>query len=450
MKQPRILLINPWIYDFAAYDFWLKPLGLLTVASVFKQAGCTVFLIDCLDTGHPDMLSRALPKQPSRKGNGQGHFYKEMIKKPDCLKMIKRKYGRYGILPEVFLKQLADIPRPDAILMTSTMTYWYPAVIDCIAYTKTIFPDVPIILGGVYATICQEHARVYSGADMVFPGPCNKALLEILERLTGCTFSTVPYDFFPDPNCSLLHSKKTIPVLTSRGCPLRCPYCASSLLHPQFIQKNTARIADFIEYWFTRESTTDFVFYDDALLVNSREHFMPLMHEILMRGIKARFHAPNGLHVKYIDNAVADSMMQAGITTLRLSLETIDLKIQKKIGVKVTENEFSRAVNALKNAGFNSSQMGAFIIAGLPFQDARSVRESILFVQAHGLRPYIAEYSPIPGTTLWQEALKCSPFPIAREPLFHNNTLLPCQWEEFTPDDLYTLKMQARSNSLSA
>jgi len=28
----NILLINPWIYDFAAYDFWMKPLGLLTLA----------------------------------------------------------------------------------------------------------------------------------------------------------------------------------------------------------------------------------------------------------------------------------------------------------------------------------------------------------------------------------------------------------------------------------
>ena len=24
----RALLINPWIYDFAAYDLWMKPLGI--------------------------------------------------------------------------------------------------------------------------------------------------------------------------------------------------------------------------------------------------------------------------------------------------------------------------------------------------------------------------------------------------------------------------------------
>jgi len=25
----KVLIINPWIYDFAAYDYWFKPLGLL-------------------------------------------------------------------------------------------------------------------------------------------------------------------------------------------------------------------------------------------------------------------------------------------------------------------------------------------------------------------------------------------------------------------------------------
>ena len=31
--RPRILLVNPPIYDFAAYDFWLKPYGMLRAAA---------------------------------------------------------------------------------------------------------------------------------------------------------------------------------------------------------------------------------------------------------------------------------------------------------------------------------------------------------------------------------------------------------------------------------
>ena len=29
----RLLLVNPWIYDFVAYDLWSKPLGLIKIAS---------------------------------------------------------------------------------------------------------------------------------------------------------------------------------------------------------------------------------------------------------------------------------------------------------------------------------------------------------------------------------------------------------------------------------
>jgi len=31
---PKILLVNPPVHDFAAYDFWLKPYGLLSVAGI--------------------------------------------------------------------------------------------------------------------------------------------------------------------------------------------------------------------------------------------------------------------------------------------------------------------------------------------------------------------------------------------------------------------------------
>jgi hypothetical protein len=34
--KPRVLLVNPPIYDFSAYDFWLKPYGMLWVAGFLR------------------------------------------------------------------------------------------------------------------------------------------------------------------------------------------------------------------------------------------------------------------------------------------------------------------------------------------------------------------------------------------------------------------------------
>jgi hypothetical protein len=45
----HLLLINPWIYDFTAYDLWSKPLGLLYLAAFLRQQGFKISYIDCLD-----------------------------------------------------------------------------------------------------------------------------------------------------------------------------------------------------------------------------------------------------------------------------------------------------------------------------------------------------------------------------------------------------------------
>jgi len=440
---PFILLVQPWIYDFAAYDLWIKPLGLLSIASVLKQAGCGVHLIDCLDPDHPDMRSLPGSRQPSRKENGQGHFHRQELPKPSCLAGIARKYCRYGIHPEIFVKELCSLPRPDAVLVSSMMTYWYPAVTDCIRLIKKVFPDVPVLVGGVYATLCSDHARTHTGADAILQGTFNLTMLKKFEQAIGKRLVRPSLNFFADPDCTLLRNQKTIPIQTSRGCPYSCPYCASSLLHSGFIQKSPSDVVSSIVRWY-EQGATDFVLYDDALLVNAEQHFIPLFQKISACGVRARFHAPNGLHVRGIDDRIAELMKQAGFSTLRLSLETVHPLVQQYIGSKASEQDFIRAVSSLMRAGFAADTIGAYILAGLPFQKPQSVEHTIQFIRSCGLRPMIAEYSPIPGTQLWQDAVRCSPFPIVDEPLFHNNTILPCQWEEFTPDDLNRLKQLAR------
>ena len=52
-STPHILCVNPWIHDFAAYDFWAKPYGLLLLAAFLRAQGARVSYIDCLDRFHP-------------------------------------------------------------------------------------------------------------------------------------------------------------------------------------------------------------------------------------------------------------------------------------------------------------------------------------------------------------------------------------------------------------
>ena len=117
----------------------------------------------------------------------------------------------------------------------------------------------------------------------------------------------------------------------------------------------------------------------------------------------------------------------------------------KKTGGKTTRAEFIQAVRSLKKAGFSKEEeIGVYLLAGLPGQRAEEVEESIAFVRDCGARPYLAEYSPIPGTVLWEEAIKTSRFDLVNEPLFHNNSIFPCEWEGFTRKNLERLKRITR------
>ena len=48
LKRQRILGINPPVEDFAFFDLWSKPAGLLYLLKRMKMNGNEVYLLDCI------------------------------------------------------------------------------------------------------------------------------------------------------------------------------------------------------------------------------------------------------------------------------------------------------------------------------------------------------------------------------------------------------------------
>jgi len=94
---PKILLVNPPIYDFSAYDFWLKPYGLLRVAGALRGKAA-LYLFDYLDRLHP------LPDRGKLRSDpwGRGEFYSEGVPKPAVFSQIPRRYRRFGLPRRLF------------------------------------------------------------------------------------------------------------------------------------------------------------------------------------------------------------------------------------------------------------------------------------------------------------------------------------------------------------
>ncbi|MGC9323611.1 MAG: B12-binding domain-containing radical SAM protein [Desulfomonilia bacterium] len=444
MKARRVLLINPWIYDFAAYDLWAKPLGLLSIGAVLRANGCEVDFIDCLRSSHP-LMNRKRPK--SREG-GHGKFFRELITKPPVLSDIPRGYARYGVSPDVFRADLEKVPSPDVILVTSLMTYWYPGVVDTITTLKDVFPDVPVILGGIYATLCTEHAEMHSGADHVLSHEGEVRIIEFLSRLWGTHAIYRPdlrdLDTLPYPCFDLIEDLRYVCIQTSRGCPFRCTYCASQYLSGFFRRRDPNKVIQEILHWNRAYRVQDFAFYDDALLVQPEAFAVPMLEGLISREMDIRFHCPNGLHIRHLSKQLAALMRKAGFVTIRLGFETADRDRQRMSGSKVTTDEFLRAVDALHCAGYDSSEIGVYILCGLPFQEAQDVMNTIEVVKKAGARPMLAEYSPIPHTDDWDRAVAGSRYPLGDDPLFQNNTLLPCGVTSLTHEQYQDIKWSLR------
>jgi len=447
-KAPSVLLINPWVYDFAAHDLWSKPLGLLLLGGLLRAHGYRLRLVDCLDIHDPRLKEVTGMKPATRRPFGTGKFYRTEVAKPNGLEQFERPYYRFGITPEIFKDRLLDGPKPDVVLVTSTMTYWYPGVLQSIQLVKEHFSDVPVVLGGIYATLCHEHAVSRSGADHVLSGPGETRILQLLEKLTGYSSKqpdhTVEMNTLPWPSFDLLPNPQYVCTLTSRGCPFRCPYCASGLLFPKFVRRDPIEVVDELEHWHEKYSILDVAFYDDALLLDGVKHILVILEEARRRELPLQFHTPNGVHISGLSEEVCEGLFVSGFKTLRLGLETADDERQNQLGAKVKPGAFSAAMENLTRAGFKAEEIGVYLLCGLPGQEPAEVAESIRMVRDHGARPYLAEYSPIPGTPLWSEALKCSPFDLANEPLYHNNSILPCRSAGFGLEELQQLKQLCR------
>jgi radical SAM superfamily enzyme YgiQ (UPF0313 family) len=170
-----------------------------------------------------------------------------------------------------------------------------------------------------------------------------------------------------------------------------------------------------------------------------------MLEEILRRGIECRFHCPNGLHLREITPRLARLMHRCGFRTVRFGFETASAERQESTGGKVTTDQLRQAVAYLLEAGYAPRDIGVYLLCGLPGQDVRELKAGIDLVAASGARPILAEYSPIPGTPLWDEALCHARYDIAAEPLFHNNSLLPCLDRGISPSDFQSLKNLARA-----
>jgi len=415
--------VNPWIYDFAAYDFWLKPLGLLYIGRILQKMGHEVFLIDLLNRHDPD-LPRFI-KVPKDKRYGTGKFPSEVIPKPPLLESIPRKFKRYGAPPEYFEWKLKRIERVDLVMVTSMMTYWYPGVWETISFIKERV-SAPVVLGGVYVNILPAHARK-SPADLIYPWTEPLRLPSILEKV-GLKAKEVPKDWFErfDPMYELYEKVGYLVFITTLGCPFKCTYCMVPKLWKKFVKRSPERVVEAIEKYVDVFKVRDVAFFDDAILVDT-DNFKKILKLIIKKNMNVNFHLPNGIHARLLTDEIACLMKEANFKTIKLGYETTG-RLQKETGGKVFDEDIIHAARILRKHGFTSKEVSAYIMINMPGQKLEDVLKAIEICESEGISFSLNEYTPIPGTDDWKRLVNDGILSEDVDPVLLNNSILPFWW----------------------
>jgi hypothetical protein len=429
---PKILLVNPPIYDFAAYDFWLKPYGMLSIAGFLRgRADFTVF--DYLDRLHPFMAEQSELKSDQW---GRGRFFFKKIEYPEALKQIPRFYRRFGLPRHLFVDFLEKQKPFDFALIQTTMTYWYPGVEEVIEDIRKISPQTKIILGGNYVTLCPEHASKLGG-DLLVKTNKLEPLWDYLKLEPN----------FQKPALWEIYNKLKVGILKlADGCPFKCTYCSVPKVYGTFKPRPMERAIAELEL-LIKLGAENIAFYDDALLFDAEYVLIPFLKEIFNRDIKVNFHSPNALNARFMTKDLAELMVQASFKTFYLGFESSSSKWQKQTGSKVFSDELAKAVQFLKAAGANPQNITAYQILGHPYIDTQQLEESMKFVHAHGIRGMLADFSPIPGTP---DGEVCRKWVDMDEPLFHNKTAFPIIMLGFNESNLLKDLQRKFNRSLSS
>lgn len=217
---------------------------------------------------------------------------------------------------------------PDKVYVTSLFTYAWEPVHQAVAYYKKTFPQAKVVVGGIYATLMQEHAAV-SGADEIHHG-----LYEEAEDLL--------------PDYSLIHSWRQSIVFSHRGCVNQCPYCAVPVMEPctGTIQVKSIR-------HLVAPGHRKVILWDNNLL--GATNWRDLIAELKEIRLPVDFN--QGLDARRITEEVAQEFKGLRVDPIRMAY---DVPSERKA--------LARAIPALERAGFKLRNMIVYVLYN--FQDS--------------------------------------------------------------------------------
>ncbi|MCX8044322.1 MAG: B12-binding domain-containing radical SAM protein [Desulfobacterota bacterium] len=303
---------------------------------------------------------------------------------------------------------------------------------------------IPIICGGIHATVATDEVMATGLFDVVFVGEADYAIREYmrvlehggdLEAVPNICFRKngsivknrvmpfVPLETLPPKDYDIFDFQKMIDakngwvgLMASRGCPFRCTYCFNHQIVERYskdlgvpaaqlgyIRHHPLRdLLEEIRFLLSRYRNIKMFIFDDDLFTFNRDYVLEFCKEYpRLSNIPFVVNA----HVQVFDATVAQSLKKANCRIVKFGLESGSERVRRVVMKRMMKNDtIRRALSIAEDAGLHSS---VFVMVGLPTETRDEVLETIqLIADTKPGRFRWTAFYPFPGTVAWEMSKK--------------------------------------------
>jgi radical SAM superfamily enzyme YgiQ (UPF0313 family) len=411
-----ILLVQPPIRDFYLTAKRTIPYGLAGIAAALIETGFSVEILDGLANGRSRIID--LP--------GEMAYLQSIYGEPDRSPFaLFHQFRHFGYSFE-YIAGRASKSGAFLVGVSSLFTPYHKEALDTAETIKAALPDSKIVVGGHHATALPEDVMTSGAVDFVIRGEGEasmpllaKALRDRtpLEKIPGLArrapsgeiLISKPArmdnpDKFPLPAVQLINQryyrrrkKGSAVVVTSRGCPMRCSYCAMRRSEDlPYRRRGVDTVMAEIEQAVNRYDA-GFIDFEDENLSLDRSWFLRLLNEIHSRygGIDLELRAMNGLFPPTLDDEVVQAMARAGFKTLNLSLGSTSIEQLNRFRRPDVRRAFDSALELARKYGLHAV---GYVIAGGPDQNAVDSVNDLLYLAGKHVLAGVSIFYPSPGS----------------------------------------------------
>ncbi len=327
------------------------------------------------------------------------------------------------------LAALPALPGPFDLVAISSLTAQIPEAYALAARFRAA--GAKVVIGGLHVTALPEEAARH--ADSIVIGEGESVWPDVLEDFSRGALKPVydarsrPFDLAdaPMPGFEFLDFERynRITVQTSRGCPLKCSFCASSiLLTPKYKQKPAAKVLAEVDRICALWRKPFIELADDNSFVRKR-YWRELLPALAER--RVRWFTETDVSVADDDELLA-LLAKAGCVEVLVGLESVTPDALTEIdGSGWKRKRAERARDSVRRIQDHGIRVNGCFIVGLDAHTERVFDDIFEFARdAQLFDVQITMPTPFPGTPMYRRY---------RE---EGRLTHPTDWERYTLYDL--------------